>query len=104
MQEREELMRRFRAVRQEAKNMRSSLYHLTNNMRIAAKCCTSGECGNCRDSQAVISWILVNAKRVMQVPDGLRIWTEVAESYFSQFVWSRYHPRNKKSINSSGVA
>lgn len=74
------------------------------DMRTAAKCCTSGECGKCRDSQAVISWILVNAKRVMQVPDGLRIWTEVAESYFSQFVWSRYHPRNKKSLDSSGVA
>lgn len=73
------------------------------DMRTAAKCCTSGECGKCRDSQAVISWILVNAKRVMQTPDGLRVWTEVAESYFSQFVWSRYHPRNRKSLRTSEV-
>lgn len=73
------------------------------DMETFAKCCTSGECGKCRDSQAVISWILVNAKRVMQIPDGLRIWTEVAESYFSQFVWSRYHPRNRKVTGSGEV-
>ncbi|PRE77294.1 radical SAM protein [Burkholderia multivorans] len=64
------------------------------DMHTLARCCTSGECAKCRDSQAVISWLLVNAKHVLQEDDGLRIWTEVAESYFSQFVWSRYHPRN----------
>ena len=42
-----------------------------------------------------MSWLLVNAKQVMQEDDGLRTWTEVAESYFSQFVWSRYHPRSR---------
>lgn len=68
------------------------------DMTTATKCCTSGECGKCRDSQAIISWILVNAKRILQFPDGLRIWTEVAESYFSQFVLSKYHPRNRKSL------
>ena len=65
------------------------------DMHTLARCCTSGECAKCRDSQAVMSWLLVNAKHVMQEDDGLRTWTEVAESYFSQFVWSRYHPRNR---------
>jgi hypothetical protein len=60
-----------------------------------ARCCTSGECAKCRDSQAVISWLLVNARHVLKEDDGLRTWTEVAESYFSQFVWSQYHPRNR---------
>jgi len=60
-----------------------------------ARCCTSGECAKCRDSQAVISWLLVNARHVLKEDDGLRTWTEVAESYFSQFVWSKYHPRNR---------
>lgn len=39
MQEREELMKRFRAVRQEAKSMRSSLYHLTNKCNLRCKGC-----------------------------------------------------------------
>lgn len=73
------------------------------DMRTTAKCCTSGECGMCRDSQAMISWVLVNAKRMMQIPDGLRIWTEVAESYFSQFVWSRFHPRNRSHFRAEEV-
>lgn len=60
-----------------------------------ARCCTSGECAKCRDSQAVMSWLLVNARHVLQEDDGLRTGTEVAESYFSQFVWSKYHPRNR---------
>ncbi|WP_342703512.1 radical SAM protein [Burkholderia arboris] len=60
-----------------------------------ARCCTSGECTKCRDSQAVMSWLLVNARHVLQEDGGLRTWTEVAESYFSQFVWSSYHPRNR---------
>jgi len=66
----------------------------TADMHTTTRCCTSGDCTKCRDSQAVMSWLLVNAKHIMQEPDGLRTWTEIAETYFSQFVWSRYHPRN----------
>lgn len=68
------------------------------DMKTVMQCCTSGDCDKCRDSQAVSSWLLVNAKKIMQEPDGLRIWTEIAESYFSQFVWSSYHPRNKSYV------
>lgn len=83
---------RFKAVRNEARETRASLYHLTNQCNLR---CTSGARTKCRDSQAVMSWLLVNARHVSQEDDGLRTWTEVAESYFSQFVWSRYHPRNR---------
>lgn len=66
------------------------------DMKTVTQCCTSGDCEKCRDSQAVTSWLLVNAKKIMQEHDGLRLWVEVAESYFSQFVWSSYHPRNNQ--------
>jgi hypothetical protein len=55
-------------------------------------CCTSGHCEGCRDSQAVYSWLLTNLKHFLGSPASLRTWVEVAESYWSQFVWSEYHP------------
>jgi hypothetical protein len=56
-------------------------------------CCTSGRCDRCRDSQAIQSWLLVSARRFLHSGVGLRTWIELAESYWSQFVWSPYHQR-----------
>jgi hypothetical protein len=55
-------------------------------------CCTSGHCEGCRDSQAVHSWLLTNLKHFLGSPERLRTWVEVAESYWSQFVWSGFAP------------
>lgn len=57
------------------------------------RCCTSGHCGDCRDSQAVYSWMMVNLARSLDSVDTLRTWVEVAESYWSQFIWSPYRER-----------
>jgi hypothetical protein len=61
------------------------------DFRTVQFCCTSGRCDGCRDSQAVQSWLLVNARQVLQSKEGLRTWVELAESYWRQFVWSPYH-------------
>ena len=53
-------------------------------------CCTSGHCDGCRDSQAVFSWLLVNLHRFRRNGTQLRTWIEIAESFWSQFVWSPY--------------
>lgn len=53
-------------------------------------CCTSGHCGDCRDSQAVSSWLLVSWKQFLDSVDSLRTWIELAECYWSQFVWSPF--------------
>jgi Radical SAM superfamily len=54
-------------------------------------CCTSGHCADCRDSQAVLSWILVSIHHFLHDPDSLKTWIEIAESYWTQFVWSPLH-------------
>ena len=51
-------------------------------------CCTSGHCENCRDSQAVFSWLLVNMARFRRDPDLLKTWIDLSESYWKQFIWS----------------
>lgn len=53
-------------------------------------CCTSGHCDGCRDSQAVSSWLLVNLEHFLESQDKLRLWVELAESYWNQFCWSPY--------------
>jgi hypothetical protein len=53
-------------------------------------CCTSGHCGDCRDSQAVLSWIMVNFDRFRGSGALLRTWIEVAESYWKQFCWAPF--------------
>lgn len=53
-------------------------------------CCTSGHCEDCRDSQAVYSWLLVGLKHSLNCDSALKTWIEVAESYWSQFIWSPY--------------
>jgi organic radical activating enzyme len=55
-------------------------------------CCNSGLCETCRDSQAIASWILCNMRKYMRRPELMRIWIETAEAYWSQFIWSPWHP------------
>lgn len=55
-------------------------------------CCNGGDCHACRDSQAISSWILVNMRKYMKSPEDMKTWVEAAESYWSQFVWSPWHP------------
>lgn len=54
-------------------------------------CCTSGHCDDCRDSQAVYSWLMVNMDRALTSTEALWDWVLMAESYWRQFVWSPYH-------------
>ncbi len=54
-------------------------------------CCTSGHCDGCRDSQAMYSWLLVNGAAFFDTRESFLTWIEVAESYWSQFIWSPYH-------------
>ncbi len=54
-------------------------------------CCTSGQCGQCRDSQAIMSWLLVSLAHFTDSRAQFITWLEVAESYWSQFVWSPFH-------------
>jgi len=54
-------------------------------------CCTSGHCNGCRDSQAVISWLLVSMGQFLESKAMLQTWVDVAESYWRQFYWSPYH-------------
>lgn len=53
-------------------------------------CCASGECGECRDSQAMFSWLLVSLPHFLESKAQLAEWVELAESYWRQFVWSPY--------------
>lgn len=57
-------------------------------------CCTSGHCHGCRDSQAMHSWMLVNGPAFFDSRESFLTWIEVAESYWSQFIWSPYHRHN----------
>jgi hypothetical protein len=62
------------------------------------KCCTSGHCDDCRDSQAVYSWQLVSLDRALASRDTLKTWIEVSESYWSQFVWTPFHRSAQKDV------
>jgi hypothetical protein len=55
-------------------------------------CCTSGDCGNCRDSQAINSWLLANMQHFLADSEQLTTWLELAESFWRQFRWAPYHP------------
>jgi organic radical activating enzyme len=50
-------------------------------------CCTSGHCDGCRDSQAVFSWLLTNMQRFRANEQLFKTWIEIAESFWSQFIW-----------------
>jgi MoaA/NifB/PqqE/SkfB family radical SAM enzyme len=54
-------------------------------------CCTSGHCEGCRDSQAIYSWLMVSLSHFLDSRESLERWIRVAESYWSQFIWSPYH-------------
>jgi sulfatase maturation enzyme AslB (radical SAM superfamily) len=62
-------------------------------------CCTSGDCTGCRDSQAVFSWLLVNLSEFLADKQSLLTWLDIAESYWSQFIWSPYHPLKTPHID-----
>jgi MoaA/NifB/PqqE/SkfB family radical SAM enzyme len=61
------------------------------DLETLAFCCTSGHCEDCRDSQAVWSWLISNPKKFMRQEHGLETWIELSEAYWSQFAWSDYH-------------
>jgi hypothetical protein len=58
-------------------------------------CCTSGHCSGCRDSQAVYSWLLVSFPHYLDSRQNLLRWLAMAESYWSGFIWSPYHPSRR---------
>jgi hypothetical protein len=64
-------------------------------------CCTSGHCDGCRESQAVFSWLLVSLPHFLESRQRLESWLDVAESYWSQFVWTPYHKRQRASVAES---
>ncbi|PRC92790.1 radical SAM protein [Solimicrobium silvestre] len=71
-------------------------------------CCTSGRCSDCRDSQAVYSWLMVSLSKSLDSIETLTTWVEVAESYWRQFIWSPYHhsAKNKpdqRELNLAGI-
>lgn len=53
-------------------------------------CCTSGHCEDCRDSQAVLSWLLVSFEHFRHSADRLKTWIEISESYWKQFCWAQF--------------
>jgi len=59
-------------------------------------CCTSGHCTDCRDSQAVFSWLLVSMAHFLDSPARLAEWVGVAESYWRQWYWAPYNPNNPR--------
>ena len=59
-------------------------------------CCTGGHCNGCRDSQAMFSWLLVSMDQFCSSPEEFATWVDVAESYWSQFVWSPFHKLAKE--------
>jgi hypothetical protein len=51
-------------------------------------CCASAACGECRDSQAIYSWLMLSLPRFLDSRESLVTWIDIAESYWAQFVWS----------------
>lgn len=66
-------------------------------------CCTSGHCDDCRDSQAVHSWLVVSKKYFMDDPELFKIWIELAESYWSQFYWSSLYSTSSNFKNNENT-
>ncbi|MBP0607652.1 MULTISPECIES: radical SAM protein [Burkholderia] len=74
------------------------------DLQTLERCCTSGHCGDCRDSQAVYSWLMVSLARSLDSVDTLRTWVEVAESYWRQFIWSPYRQTSTSAATQAAVA
>ncbi|MCM6774312.1 radical SAM protein [Nocardia sp. CDC159] len=62
-------------------------------------CCTSGNCADCRDSQAVYSWLLVSMNHYLDSPEQLTEWVEIAESYWRQWYWAQRRSDNFARIH-----
>lgn len=60
------------------------------DLKTVVKCCTSGDCESCRDSQAVHSWLISNIKKFSDNAENLKTWIELAESFWAQYSWSDY--------------
>ena len=54
-------------------------------------CCTSGDCGGCRDSQAVYTWLAVSLNRFLDSVERLETWVDLTEAYWRQWYWSQRH-------------
>jgi hypothetical protein len=52
-------------------------------------CCTSGDCGGCRDSQAVYSWLMMSSNWFLDSAERLETWCDLAEAYWRQWYWSQ---------------
>jgi organic radical activating enzyme len=66
-------------------------------------CCTSGHCEDCRDSQAMLSWMMVSFDRFRENSNSVKTWIEVSESYWRQFIWASFDqptapPRRRVSL------
>ena len=70
----------------------------SSDFRTIKFCCTSGHCNGCRDSQAIYSWLLVNWENFLESQEDFLTWIEVAESYWSQFIWAPYHYSNQQEV------
>lgn len=57
-------------------------------------CCTSGDCGGCRDSQAVYTWLVVAMNRFLDSAERLETWIDLTEAYWRQWYWSQLHSPN----------
>ncbi|MEU4837679.1 radical SAM protein [Nocardia testacea] len=64
-------------------------------------CATTGDCDNCRDSQAVWSWLLVNMHRFLGDLERLDTWVTLAENFYRQYYWSSYHPARQAPAESA---
>ena len=60
------------------------------------RCCTSGNCAECRDTEAIFSWLMVSQEYFLDSPDQLRTWVEVVESFYNQFHFSPWLAINTK--------
>ena len=54
-------------------------------------CCTSGHCENCRDSAAVLSWLMISMQHFLDSEEHFKTWLELCEKFWSHFCWSPYH-------------
>lgn len=61
-------------------------------------CSNSGHCGQCRDSQAFISWLLVSMHHFLGSKEQLLCWVELSESFWRQFCWSPYSSERANSV------
>jgi hypothetical protein len=53
-------------------------------------CSTAGHCEDCRDSQPILNWLIVNFDHFRETGDHLKTWIEISESYWKQFCWALY--------------